>query len=293
MVRIAGQDNSCKSCHLETITELGIVSPEFTANMLRHLTKSTTIFPAVLFSLFFIFSPETGFAGSCKIGDSDLRNWEISTGFAFSGAKGNTDKTDIGARLCYEFDDKENRITSGAAYEFGKVDGTTNEDSWHSDLSYLRRMKFFSSADRSVFLNLSSFAERDEINLISLRYGFGGGFSADFPLLFSIKAHSGVLVFLEREDRVSLPADRFASLRFITRFEKESENLKTSLSSVFVLPPGETDDFRSETEVLLSVPLSAIFALQLAAGLDYENKPAASSLEKTDFRYSTSLNFAF
>ena len=257
------------------------------------MPRAGTVLATTVFALFLIFMPREASAGSCKITDSDLRSWEISSGFAFSGARGNTDKTDIGLRLCYEFDDKENRVTSKSKYEFGKVDGITNEDLWRSDLSYLRRIGGVASrGTRSVFFDLSSFAERDEINRLDLRFGIGGGLSADLPVSPTMKVNGKALIFWEREKRRSLPADDFASLHFGAGIEKKTANVKTSLSSVFIIPINETGDFRSETEASVSVPLSTAVSLQLATTLEYDNEPANETIRKTDFRYTTSLNFA-
>ena len=250
-----------------------------------------------LFSLILLSFHRTGYAGTCKPEDSASRNWEVSAGFSLAGARGNTDKTDIGARLCYEFDDAEHRLTSRSNYRFGKVDRTTNEDFWDSTLFYLHRIynsgdKNKTHGDTSVFLSLGSFAERDEIEQISLKYGFGGGFAADFLLsLFVVK--TSVDVFWEREDGVSTPTEDFISLRSGLRLEKDIENIKTSAATVFIFPFNEKDDFRSESEFLLEVPVYGNFSLRLSANVDYDNRPIDKSVKKTEFRYMTSLNFAF
>lgn len=250
------------------------------------MLRAKAVLTVTVFALFLISAPQSALAGSCKITDHDLRNWEVSSGFAFSGAQGNTDKTDIGLRLCYEFDDKENRVTSKSRYEFGRVDGVTNEDMWRSDLSYFRRVK-------SVFVDISSFAERDETGRVDLRFGLGGGLSATLLSSPKKKINWSALVFWEREKRRFLPADDFASLHFGAEIEVKAVHFKTLLSSVFVLPLAETSDFRSETEVSVSVPLSTVISLQLAATVEYDNEPAGEGVKKTDFRYATSLNFAF
>ncbi len=253
--------------------------------------------PFIIFALFLLTFPAPAFAGTCKSGDSDFRNWEISTGFSFAGARGNTDKTNIGARLCYEFDDTKHRLTSRSKYHFGKVDGTTNEDFWDSTLFYLRRIynsgytnKMYGNT--SVFLSLGSFVEKDEIQQISLKYGFGGGFATDSILsLLVVKTSAGV--FWEREDGVSTPTEDFILLRLGLRLEKDIENLKASAGTVFLFPFNETDNFRSESEFLLEVPLYRSFSLRLSVNVDYDNQPIDESVKKTDFRYITSLNFAF
>ncbi len=240
-----------------------------------------------------MFPPQKVLAGTCKIGDSDLRNWEFSTGASFSGSKGTTDKTDIGLRYCYEIEGEKDRFTNTAKYEFGKVDGVTNEDLWRLDLAYLHKLKSFDSSPKveSVFLNLSSFLESDEIDLISLRSGLGGGLTADFSLSPSLKAYSSVLLFWEREDFISAPTTNLATFHFRAGADKEMDGMKISVSSVFVLPPTETKDFRSENEASFSIILTETLSLTLTAGLDYENKPANASIKKTNFTYTTSLNF--
>lgn len=247
--------------------------------------RAKSILATTVLALLCITAPRNAPAGSCKITDSDLRNWEVSSGLAFSGARGNTDKTDIGLRLCYEFENKQNRVTSKSRYEFGKVDGIKNQDLWRSDLSYLRRIK-------SVFVDFSSFAEKDEINLVDLRFGLGGGLSADFLSSPTAKVNGKTLIFWEREKRQSPPVNDFASMHFAAEIEKKMANLKTSLSSVFILPLNETGNFRSETEAAVSVPLFEGISLKITAAIEYDNEPASEAVKKTDFRYTTSFHFA-
>jgi len=251
------------------------------------------IFFTAVFVLLFTFPPQKVLAGTCKIGDSDLRNWEFSTGASFSGAKGTTNKTDIGLHYCYEIEGEKNRFVNTGKYKFGKVDGVTNEDMWRLDLTYLQKIKSFDTSPtvESVFFNLSSFLESDEIDLISLRSGLGGGMTADFSLSPSLKAYSSVLLFWEREDFISTPVTNRATFHFGAGADKEMDGMKISVSSVFVLPPTETKDFRSESKVSFSILLAEILSLILAAGLDYENEPAGASIKKTNFAYTTSLNF--
>lgn len=250
-------------------------------------------FFCAVFVLFLFSLPEASFSTSYEPEETVPKNWEISVGVSFSGSQGNTDKTDIGADIDYRFDDVKNKLENKNEYRFSKTDGKTNQDFWNSKLYYFRQVNNDDS-QLPVFLDLGSFVERNEIERISLKYGFGGGLSTTFPIFTSLETIPSFNVLWEREDGIGTPTEDFVALSFgIGIRTKIGMYPKLDFSSFFILPANETSNYRSESKFSLEFPVYKIVSLKLSLDLDFDNQPISENVKKTDLRYKTSLNVSF
>lgn len=223
-------------------------------------------------------------AGVDSVHASGLKSFSLESTFAID--RGNLEKTEFGGETSLGaeiFEGKYSEIRG--RLEVDKFEGEdTFSNEWRADLlSEVWRPSFWA-------LNFGSFAEADERDSLDLRYGLGFGVSTDFTGPASLKFSPEVDIFYEGEEKALESPEKRAALRIVFSVKREAGGLKPSSRSVFVIPFGETDDWRNESEISLEYPLLGFVSLTLKSSLKYQNKPAADA-KKSDFSTKAGLKF--